>query len=101
MEKEIKKENYYKEVLPKLVDKFKVAIEQCLQIVGQPIDDDINDDKLYNVLKSKRQASEDAKYYAQQIDILQSEINGEDTKEETEEETTITTKSWAKRKART
>jgi len=67
---------YYKEILPVLVDKYKVVIGQCLAIIEQKIDSSISDDKLHNVLRSKRMASEDVKYYARQIDILESEING-------------------------
>jgi len=67
---------YYKEILPVLIDKYKVVINQCLDIIEQKIDSSISDDKLHNVLKSKRMASEDVKYYAQQIDVLENEING-------------------------
>ena len=77
-----KKSTYYNETLPKLIDKYKTVVEQCLVIISQPIDEDIADDKLYNVLKSKRMASEDVKYYAKEIDTLENEINGVHVKEE-------------------
>jgi len=67
---------YYKEILPRLIEKYKIVVGQCLEIIEQQIDSSISDDKLHNVLKAKRMASEDAKYYAQQIDILENEING-------------------------
>lgn len=72
-------ESHYKQTIPKLIKKYKEAIEQCLNIVGMEIDTEISDDKLHNVLKAKRMAGEDAKYYAQEIDILENEIKGKDT----------------------
>src|SRR5680860_842125 len=76
--------NYYKDTIPKLIEKYKIAVDQCLEVIGQDMDDDISDDKLHSVLKSKRMAGEDAKYYAKEIDFLENEINGveaEETKE--------------------
>lgn len=70
------KSTYYKETVPKLIEKYKIVVNQCLDIIGEAIDDDISDDKLYNVLKSKRMASEDVKFYAKEIDILENDIKG-------------------------
>ena len=42
----------------------------------------LSDDKLHNVLKAKRMAGEDAKYYSEQIDILENELKGKDIKKE-------------------
>ena len=75
------KSTYYKETLPKLIKKYKIVVDQCLDIIGESIDENITDDKLYNVLKSKRMASEDVKYYAKEIDALENEINGVIVKE--------------------
>ena len=76
------KSSYYKDSIPRLIEQYKLAAEQCLNIVGQEIDDELSDDKLHNVLKAKRMAGEDAKYYAEQIDTLENERNGIDTTEE-------------------
>ena len=42
------------------------------------IDTELSDDKLHNVLKAKKMAGEDAKYYSQEIDILENELKGKD-----------------------
>jgi hypothetical protein len=68
----------YKETLPLLIKKYKDAINQCLEIVGMPIDAELSDDKLHNVLRAKRMAGEDAKYYSQEIDILENELKGKE-----------------------
>lgn len=78
--------NYYKTKLPELVEKYKIAIDQCLEIIGNSIDDDLADDKLHNVLKAKRMAGEDVKFYAKEVENLENEING--VVAENEEETT-------------
>lgn len=76
-----KKSTYYRDTLPKLIEKYKIVVDQCLIVIAQSIDEGISDDKLYNVLKSKRMASEDAKFYAKEIDVLENEINGVHVKE--------------------
>ena len=85
--------NYYKETLPKLVETYKVAVEQCLEVIERVLPNDITEDKFLNVLKSKRMASEDAKFYAKEIDALENEINGV-TIEESETTTTNTVKKY-------
>lgn len=74
---ELKEESYYSQTLVKLIAKYKLYNGQCLDIVGQTIDTDIKDDKLVNVLKAKRQAAEDAKWTATEIDSLEAELRGE------------------------
>jgi hypothetical protein len=76
------KSTYYKDSLPDLMAKYKIVKDQCLLIISQDIDEDISDDKLYNVLKSKRMASEDYKYYAKEIENLENEMNNVHVKEE-------------------
>jgi len=71
-------ESYYKQTIPKLITKYKTAIDQCLEIIGMEIDTELSDDKLHNVLKAKKMAGEDAKYYSQEIDILENELKGKD-----------------------
>lgn len=87
---------YYKETLPKLVEKYKIAVDQCLEVIERELPNDITEDKFLNVLKSKRMASEDAKFYAKEIDALENEINGV-TIEETETTTTNTVKKYSKK----
>jgi len=77
--------SYYEQTLVKLIEKYKLMVEQCLTIVGQDIDEDLKDDKLYNALRAKRQAAEDSKWAAKEIDSLQRELNGEDEVEEKKE----------------
>ncbi|MFJ1492149.1 hypothetical protein [Capnocytophaga canis] len=64
-----------------LVDKLKIYHNQCLDIIEKTIDTNISDDKLYNVLKSKRQAVEDATWTADEIERLERELRGEPPKE--------------------
>lgn len=72
-----KNKTYYEETVTSLIEKYKKYVEQCLNIVGDSIDEKISDDKLHNVLKAKRQAAEDAKWAAKEIDSLEKELAGE------------------------
>lgn len=79
----LEKSTYYEEVKPKLIAKYRVLVEQCFEIMEKEIDPELADDKLHNVLKAKRMASEDAKFYAKEIESLENEAKGvevEDTK---------------------
>lgn len=69
------KSTFYKDTIPRLVEKYKIALEDCLDIVGQKIDTDLNDDKIFNALKGRKEAGEQVKFYAQQIDALENELN--------------------------
>jgi hypothetical protein len=90
--------NYYKEIIPKLIEKYQGLVEQCFEIMAEPIDTDLTGDKRFNELKSKRQASEDAKYYAKEIDILQNEMNGVTLETE---QTSTEPVNWSKKFAAT
>lgn len=80
--------NFYKQQIPVMIEKYKTAMEQCLEIVDKKIEvEQLSDDKLFNVLKGKRQAAEDAKYYAKEVDALENELSGK----KDEEESTIKT----------
>lgn len=72
---ETKKQSYYKENLPLLIEKLKNSVENVLDIIDKEIDDEISDDKLFNVLKAKRQASEDVIWTLKRIDELENELN--------------------------
>lgn len=66
---------YYKQTIPKLIEKHKAVIEQCLKIMGQTIMSDLSDDKMHNVIKSKRMAAETAEWSSKEIDRLTEENN--------------------------
>lgn len=70
------KSNYYIETIPRLIEKYKSAIEQCLDVIDKEIDEDLSDDKLHNVLKAKRIAGDDVKYYAKEIESMENDMNG-------------------------
>ena len=77
------KSNYYNETIPRLIEQYKIALEECLEIIGRKIDIDLNDDKIYNALRGKEKAGEQVKYYAKEIESLENEINGTSEKRET------------------
>lgn len=87
-------ETYYRKNLPALIQRLKNSVEKISIIIDKDIEDDISDDKLFNVLKSKRQASEDVIWTLKRIDELENELNGV-----IEEEVTTTTKNWTKKVA--
>lgn len=74
----------YEKTVEQLIDKMEIAIEQCLSIIEQDITPGISEDKMHNVLKGKRQATEDAIFYANEIDKFEKVLSG-DTSEEVEE----------------
>jgi len=67
---------FYEEAKITLVEKYKTLVNQCYSVIDREIDDDLSDDKLHNVLKAKRMAAEDARYYAKEIESLENEMNG-------------------------
>lgn len=73
---------YYGETKIKLIDSYKKLVEQCIKIMDMEIPDELSEDKLHNVLKGKRMASEDAKFYAKEIEQLENEQNGVETVQE-------------------
>jgi hypothetical protein len=99
---EIQVSTYYKEMIPELIKKYKHLVEQCFQIVDEPIDEKVTGDKKHAELRSKRNAMEDAQHYAKQIDDLENKLNGVETVETVEgnetPETIVT--NWAKRRAK-
>ena len=74
-------ETYYKATVPKLIKKYKLMVDQCLDIVGQKIAADLSEDKMHNVTKAKKMAAETAKWGAQEIDDLTAEMEGRNLKE--------------------
>lgn len=65
-----------------MIEKYKNAVEQCLEILDQEIDKALSDDKLHSALKGKKMAAEDAKFYAKEIDVLEAELNEEEAVKE-------------------
>ena len=80
----------YQDTVERLVAKMKIAIDQCLKIIEQELPDEMAEDKMHNVLRGKRQATEDAIYYAKEIDKFEKELRGEDevTKADSEKKKT-------------
>jgi hypothetical protein len=72
------KQSYYKENLPNLIDRLKNSVEKTLDIIDKDIADDLSDDKYLNVLKARRQASEDVIWTLKRIDELENELLGID-----------------------
>lgn len=91
-----KEESYYKKNLPNLIERLKNSISKIETIIDSDIEDEITDDKLFNVLKAKRQASEDVIWTLKRIDELENELNG---KENEPEEKVTTVKNPTKRYA--
>lgn len=84
---DMSKESYYRENLPELINRLKNSIKKVAPIIDQDIDEDIKDDKLFNVLKAKRQAAEDVVWTMKEIDRLERELSGEPEEEKQEVET--------------
>lgn len=70
------KSTFYKDNVPRIIKQYKIAFEQCLNIIGEEIASDLNDDKIYNALRGKEKAGEQAKFYAKEIELLENEFNG-------------------------
>lgn len=68
--------NYYRDMVPTLISKYKHLVEQCFEIVDEPIDTELSSDKRHAELRSKRDAMTDAQFYAKQIDNLENVRNG-------------------------
>jgi hypothetical protein len=90
---EHEKQSYYKKNLPNLIERLKNSISKIETIIDADIEDAITDDKLFNVLKAKRQASEDVIWTLKRIDELENELNGV----EEENKSVSTKKSWTKK----
>lgn len=69
-------ETYYRQNLPNLIERLKNSISKIETIIDSDIESEISDDKLFNVLKAKRQASEDVIWTLKKIDELENELNG-------------------------
>jgi GTP-binding protein EngB required for normal cell division len=97
---EVKKSTYYKDHLPDLITRLKNSIAKIEVVIDQDIDTEIKDDKMFNVLKAKRQASEDVIWTMKKIDDLENELNGYTEDVKSDEENKQTAVSPAKRFAK-
>lgn len=70
------KQSYYKKNLLLLIERLKATVTKTLDVVDKDIDDELSDDKYLNVLKARRQASEDVMWYLKRIHELENELNG-------------------------
>jgi len=77
-------QSFYDENIEKLIGRLKASIPTLLEIVGNDISDDIKDDKLINVLKAKKLATEDIEYTLKKIEELEKRLLGEDEVDENE-----------------
>ena len=72
--------SYYKTTIPKLIKELKSMVKECLKIAGDKIDTEMTDDKMHNVIKSKKMAAEQVIWASQEIDNLEAELNVDPTK---------------------
>jgi hypothetical protein len=77
-------QSFYDVNIEKLIDQLKLSIPILLDIVGNDISSDIKDDKLLNVLKAKKLATEDIEYTLKKIEELEKRLLGEDEVDENE-----------------
>lgn len=89
--------SYYKENLPNLIERLKNSISKIETIIDSDIEEEITDDKLFNVLKAKRQASEDVVWTLKKIDELENELKGVDSQEEKATTVRNPTKKYAQK----
>lgn len=68
--------SYYKETIPELIERLKTAVSNSLDIIDSPINEELSDDKLHNVLKARRMAVEDVEHFSREIERLQNTLNG-------------------------
>lgn len=80
-----KQSTYYKDTMPRLIEKYKMALEECLDIIGRTMDLELSDDKIYNALRGKEKAGEQVQLYAKEIERLENETNGVHATEEKKE----------------
>ena len=70
--------SYRKDNLPDYITRLKTVVEKDLEIMTKEIENDIDSDKYFNVLKGRRMAANDAVDILKKIDLLQKEVDGLD-----------------------
>lgn len=88
--KESEQSSYYKEKLPELIEKLKVLYRLNTDIMKLE-NDEVTEEKLHNVIKSREMAEKECEWALEKIDELENELTRK------EEETVKV--SWAKRAA--
>jgi len=84
---------YYKEQLPKLIEKLKSMVTKNLDLIDADITGDLTEDKNHAVLKGRRMAAEDCDWAMQKIEELEAKLSG------TIVTAPIGNQSWSKRTA--
>lgn len=99
MEKGKEAKTYYEENVEQLIAKLKTSVTQTLDVIDREFDEDLTGDKYVNVLKAKRQASEDVIWTLKRIQELEDELNGVEEKETIEDKIVSTNpaKKFSKR----
>jgi len=77
-----KKESEYRQTIPKLIKEHKKMIGELLRVMGAKIGTDLSDDKMHNVIKSKKMAAETTEWSSKEIDRLEEELAADPTKQE-------------------
>lgn len=86
---------FYKKNLPDLIANLKTAYINTVKVIERDETVSLADDKLFNALKARKQASEDAIWYAKRIDELENELNGKEVSES--EGKDIEKQNWTKK----
>jgi len=97
MEKGKEAKTYYEENVEILIVKLKTSVNQTLDIIDREIDADLTGDKYVNVLKARRQASEDVIWTLKRIQELEDELNGVEEVTEEKSVSTNPAKKFSKR----
>jgi hypothetical protein len=97
MEKGKGGKTYYEENVELLIGKLKTSVSQTLDVIDREFDEDLTGDKYVNVLKAKRQASEDVIWTLKRIQELEDELNGVEEVTEEKAVSTNPAKKYSKR----
>lgn len=76
-----KKISFRKENLPAYIKRLKTVVDKDLDIMTMEVENDIDSDKYYNILKGRRMAANDAVAISKKIDLLHKELDGIDENE--------------------
>ena len=71
-----KKLSFRKENLPTYIERLKTVVDKDLEIMTMEVENDIDSDKYYNILKGRRMAANDAVSISKKIDSLLKDTEG-------------------------
>jgi len=77
----ITEDTFYKDSLIVHIESLKTAIKMNTDVIIQPVEADLSEDKYVNVIKARRMASDDNLYYYEEIKRIEAIINDTDTSE--------------------